>query len=326
MTHHPPPIGSRTAVALAAALLAGPSWALDFELDGGWKGNWTSSLSLGTAVRARHQDSRLYGQGNGALLGRTDGTGNNTIDEGNLNYNKGDAFTTQVKLISEVALQKGDMGLLVRGKAWYDQALNDRNVHLGNTGNGYNGYNFSTNTLGAERPLSDDGFERLSRFKGAYLLDAYVYNTFDVGGQPLQVRAGNQVINWGESLFIQGLNQVAPIDVPSFRKPGVQLKEVFLPVPLLFASQGLGKYGSLEGFYQFQWKPTPIEAGCGNYWSVAAASISAKTSNCNNAVSIAGSSPFGYNAGAYVRQVDGEEGKNSGQFGVAYRFTDLCTK
>ena len=265
MTYRTPFCSARTAIAVAAALLAGPSWALDFELSDGWKGSWTSSLSLGTAIRARNADSRLYGQANGALVGRTDGTGNNTIDEGNLNYNKGEAFTTQVKLISEVALQKGELGALIRGKAWYDHALNDQSVHLGSANNGYNGYDAATNTLGAERALSDQGFEPLSRFKGVYLLDAYVYNTFDVGGQALQLRAGNQVVNWGESLFIQGINQVAPIDVPSFRKPGVQLKEVFLPVPLVFASQGLGGYGSVEAFYQLQWKPTPIEAGCGNY-------------------------------------------------------------
>ena len=320
MTFRIPFPGVRTAIAVAAALLAGPSWALDFELADGWKGSWTSSLSLGTALRARNADSRLYGQANGALLGRTDGTGNNTIDEGNLNYNKGDTFTTQLKLISEVAVQKGELGGLVRAKAWYDYALNDRRVHLGSANNGYNGYDPASNTLGAERPLSDRGYEPLSRFKGLYLLDAYVYDTFDVGGQALQLRAGNQVVNWGESLFIQGINQVAPIDVPSFRKPGVQLKEVFLPVPLVFASQGLGGYGSVEAFYQLQWKPTPIEAGCGNYWAVAGASISARPGGCNNAVSLAGSSPAGYMSGAYVAQIDGEKGKNSGQYGLAYRF------
>lgn len=327
MNPHSRPFMRHTPLAVVlAAAWASPSWAGSFDLGDGWGGSWSSSVSLGTAIRAKQQDNRLYGQGNGGLLGRTDGTGNNTIDEGNLNYNRGDPFTTQLKLISEVAVQKGEMGLLVRGKAWYDYTLNDQSVHLGNTGNGYNGYTFAPTggTLGAERPLSDDGFEPLSKFKGIYLLDAYVYNTFDVGGQALQIRAGNQVVNWGESLFIQGLNQVAPIDVPSFRKPGVQLKEVFLPVPLLFASQGLGQYGSVEAFYQLQWKATPIEAGCGNYWEVAGASISAKTSSCNNAVSVAGSSAFGYNAGAYVRQIDGEKGKNSGQYGVAYRFNSAA--
>ena len=63
--------GARTAIAIAAALLASPSWALDFEFADGWKGSWTSSLSLGTALRARNADSRLYGQGKWSLFGLT---------------------------------------------------------------------------------------------------------------------------------------------------------------------------------------------------------------------------------------------------------------
>jgi hypothetical protein len=312
--------GPRHAIAISVALYALPSWATEFELGDGWKGSWTSSLSLGTAVRARSQDTRLYGQANGALVGRTDGTGNNTVDEGNLNYNKGDPFTTQVKLISEVSLQKGDMGLLVRGKAWYDYTLSHSAVEYGNQANGYNGYSIASDSLGAKQPLSDKGFDKLNRFKGLYLLDAYLYNTFDVGGHTLQLRAGNQVVNWGESLFIQGLNQVAPIDVPSFRKPGVQLKEVFLPVPLLYGNLSLGNYGSIEAFYQLQWKPTPIEAGCGNYWAVSNGSISSNPGVCNNGVTLAKSNPYGAAAGAYYPYINGDDGKNSGQYGVAYRF------
>lgn len=306
-------------IAMTAAF-AGKAAAMEFEVGEGWQGNWTSTVSLGTSWRANDQDSRLYGQANGALVGKTNGTGANTIDEGNLNYNKGDRFTTLAKVLTEVELKKGNMGALVRAKAWYDYTLNRENVHFGNQPNGYNGYNFATNSLGAPRPLSDEGFDKLNQFQGVYLLDAYVYDTYDVAGKPLQVRLGNQVVNWGEGLFIQGVNQISPIDVPSFRKPGAQLKEVFLPVPMLFGSQSLGEAGSLEAFYQFRWKATPIEAGCGNYWAVAGGSISANPGACGNAVTLAGNSPFGLNAGAYVPTLQGREPKNSGEFGAAWRF------
>jgi hypothetical protein len=299
---------------------SGQATAIEFEAGDGWQGNWNSSFSLGTSWRAGNADSRLYGQANGALVGKTDGTGNNTIDEGNLNYNKGDRFTTLAKLLTEVELKKGDMGGLVRAKAWYDYTLNRESVHFGNQPNGYNGYDFASNSLGAPRPLSDQGFDKLNKYQGVYLLDAYVYDTFDVDGKPLQLRLGNQVVNWGEGLFIQGVNQISPIDVPSFRKPGAQLKEVFLPVPMLFGNQSLGGAGSLEAFYQFQWKATPIEAGCGNYWGVANGSISANPGGCNNAVTLAGSNPFGFNAGAYVPTLQGKEAKDSGEFGAAWRF------
>lgn len=306
------------ATAIAMAFTSG-AHALDFEFADGWKGNWSSSLSLGSSWRSRNQDPALYGQANGALVGRTDGTGNNTIDEGNLNYNRGDAFTTQLKLLTEVELKKGTMGAFIRGKAWYDYALKDQDVELGNQPNGYNHYDFATNSLGKKRPLSDDGFERLNKFSGAYLLDAYVYDSFKIADNPLQVRVGNQVVNWGESLFIQGVNQINPIDVPSFRKPGAQVKEVFLPVPMVQANQTLGGLGSIEAFYQWKWRNTPIEAGCGNYWGVAGGSIGVDPGKCFNAVSIAGSSPFGLNAGAFVNTIDGKEPRDSGEFGLAFR-------
>jgi hypothetical protein len=301
----------RTACASAVAtLLAAPAWATDFEIGNDWTGSWNSSLSLGSSWRAHDRDPRLYGKANGSVIGLTNGTGANTIDEGNLNYEKGDRFTTLFKLFSEVEVKKGDMGALIRAKAWYDQALNDKAVRFGSQNNGY-----------TRTPLSDAGFEKLNRFKGVYLLDAYVYNTFEVAGQPLQVRAGNLVVNWGESLFIQGINQINPIDVPSFRKPGAQLKEVFLPVPILHASQSLGAWGGVEVFWQAKWKNTPIEAGCGNYWGVVNANISTDTGPCNNEVTLTGGSATGVAANAYVPQVQGREAKDSGQFGIAYRFT-----
>jgi len=305
-------------VAIAAAF-SGQAFGTDFEVGDGWQGNVLSTFSIGSSWRASNADSQLYGQANGALLGRTNGTGANTIDEGNLNYNKGDQFTTLAKLFTEVELKKGDMGALVRAKAWYDYSLNKQDVNFGNQANGYNGYNLATNSLGPRRPLSDKGYDPLLKFDGVYLLDAYVYNTFDIAGKPLQVRLGNQVVNWGEALFVQGVNQINPIDVPSFRKPGAQLKEVFVPVPIAFASQSFGEAGAVEVFYQAKFKPTPIEAGCGNYWAVAAGNISANPGACNNAVALAGSNPFGLNAGAYVPTVEGKEARNSGQFGAAYR-------
>ena len=83
---------------------------------------------------------------------------------------------------------------------------------------------------------------------------------------PLQVRVGNQVINWGESLFVQGINQINPIDLTSLRRPGTEIRDAFLPVRALSANLGLGGGSSLEAFYQFQWSPANLDS-CGTYWS-----------------------------------------------------------
>ncbi len=305
--------------AAVAALLSAPVAAVDFEVGDGWRGTWDNSVSVGTAWRARDADRKLYSAADGQLVGKSGGQAPNTTDEGNLNYKKGDQFTTLFKWITELQLQKGEMGALVRAKAWYDYTLNHQNVRYGNQNNGYNGFN-GTN-LTDRKPLSDDGFATLNRFDGVYLLDAYVYDTYDVAGKPLQLRVGNQVVNWGESLFIQGINQINPIDVPSFHKPGAQLKEVLLPVPVVYANQALGELGSLELFYQAQWKPTPIDMGCGNYWSVVGSNIGHSVGPCDNITSpFGGSQPLGTMNKQYIATVDSQKPSNYGQFGAAYRF------
>ena len=299
---------------LMAAAWAAPSWAGEFEFGDGWQGNVSSSVSAGSMWRIADRDSALYSPANGAKIGLNNGTGGQPIDEGNLNYAKGDRISTPIKLFTEFEGKKGTQGFLIRGKAWYDEALMNNTTKLGNQGNGYL----------PNKPMSDSGFEKLNQYSGVYLLDAYVYDTFaGLDKQPLQVRVGNQVVNWGESLFIQGVNTINPIDVPSFRKPGAQLKEVFLPVPIVHASQSLGDKGTVEAFVQTNWKNTPIEASCGNYWGVAGANISPGSPGaCNNAVSFPGfSSSGGYAATAYVPQSDGKKAKNSGEFGLAHRFT-----
>lgn len=287
------------------------AFANDFEFGDGWRGSWSGTLSYSAAWRAKSADSALYGVVDGAATGLSAGTGNNNVDEGNVNYKKGDQFTGLYKLIVEVGAQKEDLGFLIRGKAWYDDVLNNNSVHLGSQNNGYN----------SSAPLSDRGFDNLSKFNGTQLLDAYVYDTFDVAGKPLQVRLGNQVVNWGESLFIQGVNQISPLDVPSFHKPGAQLKEVFIPVPILFASQSLGDVGSLEAFYQFKWRPTPLDIGCGNYWSLALGNIARNPGTCNNGIGLVpgASSAVSIAANAYIPTINSKK-PNGENFGLAYRF------
>ncbi len=322
----------KTGIACAmGAALAAPAQAYDFEFGDGWEASWTSSISVGTSWRTADRDKRLYSAATGNTAFLPGGTGKSTIDEGNVNYGRGDRFTTLVKAFTEIEFKKGTMGGLVRAKAWYDYTLNEENVRYGNEANGYNGYNPATGRVTSRKPLSDKGFSPLLKFDGIYLLDAYVYDTFNVGGNDLQVRFGNQVLNWGESVFIQGVNQINPIDVPSFRKPGAELKEVFLPVPILSATLSMGEAGSLEAFWQIKYQETPIEAGCGNYWSVAEGNITSGGAGvCGNATPIAppgaGSAPDGKATGWFVPTLQGKKASDSGQFGAAYRFQALDTE
>ena len=134
--------------------------------------------------------------------------------------------------------------------------------------------------------LSDRGFEAEQQFENVLLLDAYVYGSFAVGDSDLQLRLGNQVINWGESIFIQGVNQINPIDVPAARRAGAELKEILLPVWAVYANWGFD-FGSLEAFYQLKWNNTSVDA-CGTYFTATSTLIGADPGSCNSITVVGG--------------------------------------
>ena len=74
------------------------------------------------------------------------------------------------------------------------------------------------------------------------------------------MRLGNQVLSWGESVFIQnGVNIVNPVDVTKLRSPGAELRDALIPVPMISASFGILENMSIEGFYQIAWENTEID-------------------------------------------------------------------
>ena len=322
---------SGLSLGIAAALmsLAGASQAAELKLENGWSGSLNTTVSVGTSIRAQEPDSKLYRYKNNSTTvpgTPADGTGGSNTDSGNANFGKGDAFSTLFKVSSDLSLSKGEAGLFVRVKAWYDQALKNSKANIGNHSNGWV----------PNSKLSDSGFEPLQKFSGVALLDAYAYNTYEVDGKPLQVRLGNQVINWGESLFIQGLNQVNPIDLSALRKPGAEVKDAFLPITSLSANLGLGEGRSLEAFYQFVWQPSNIDS-CGTYFGVVETQLSTSSGEaCSQVLTNLTNVPAGltgfplpagtslsnrtaFSTGLYIPMANGRDGDDSGQFGVALR-------
>ncbi len=80
-------------------------------------------------------------------------------------------------------------------------------------------------------------------------LDGFVSAAFEPFGHNLHVRAGRQVISWGESTFIPGgINVINPVDLSKLRSPGAELKEAFVPTAGIWASQEITKSFSVEGF------------------------------------------------------------------------------
>ncbi|WP_245573958.1 DUF1302 domain-containing protein [Neptunomonas japonica] len=295
--------------ALLAATLAGQAYGVEFQL-GEVEGRFDSQLSVGASWRVNDPDTDLISEPNG---GR--GLGSGSFDDGNQNFKQGETFSKTLKGSHELSLSYKNVGAFVRGKYWSDFELEDGRRGHGHTENGY----------AANEQLDDNGFNDFAKFSGAEILDAYVYGYFDIGNMPLDVRLGRQVVNWGESTFIQGgINVINPFDVSAFRRPGSEIKEGLLPVNMAFASLGVTDNLSLEAFYQISWEPT-VEDGCGTYFS--ANDFAAE--GCNGirvdqgALNGIADSTY-YNAlttRVVNRNADGKrDAKDSGQFGFALRY------
>jgi hypothetical protein len=225
--------------ALAAAVVApGAAGAIDFTA-GGWNGSLNTTVTYGEMWRGEARDPRLIGTANGGS-GRSP-----NIDDGDLNYRQG-RVSSAFKLVSEFALDRDSYGLFVRGSALYDDLVEDADTE--------------------RTEISKSG----RNLAGAYvrLLDAFAYGRWDLGGHELEIRAGRQVVNWGESTFIQGgiNNAINHFDVSALRVPGSELREAYLPQEILKLSYAFSENLTGEVIGIFDWNRTQPEP-VGTYFS-----------------------------------------------------------
>ncbi|PQZ86902.1 MULTISPECIES: DUF1302 domain-containing protein [Pseudomonas] len=291
--------------ALAAAVALGccaQAQAVSFNI-GEIEGQFDSSLSVGASWGTRDADKKLVSTVNG-------GTGQaSTGDDGRLNFKKGETFSKIFKGLHDLELKYGDTGVFVRGKYWYDFELQDEDREF--------------------KPISNRNRKEGAKSSGAQILDAFVYHNYSLGDLPGTVRAGKQVVSWGESTFIgNSINSINPIDVSAFRRPGAEIKEGLIPVNMLFASQGLTNQLTVEGFYQLEWDQTVLD-NCGTFFG---GDVAADGCNNNYTVGdpaiaplqgIAASRGQGFTVlreGVVVQRAGDRDARDSGQFGAALRW------
>ena len=283
----------------AAMLLAvGTAHAVEFKF-GEANLQIDNLVSVGAGFRTSKQDCTLVSKPNGGCsAGNGAGMGIND-DDGNVNTDQWDPYTTSVKITTDFDLQWRNYGAFVRTKAFYDYWVNEE---LGTRNNRF-----------GSRPLVDAARGDQARDFGGRsfdILDAFVYGNFDVSGMPLNVRVGKQVVNWGESLFIQGgINSFLPIDVTAIRTPGSELKEALMPTPSVFASIGLPGSVTVEAFWQFGWQKTELDA-CGTFFSTSDAACEG-----GQYVMLNGEYP----GPVLIPRLASEEGDDTGTFGVAIK-------
>nr|WP_316638689.1 DUF1302 domain-containing protein [uncultured Roseateles sp.] len=248
---------TRLAALAACATVATGAQALTFDIEGG-SISLDSTVTVGTGLRLKAPACDLITQGatgSGAPAGCIAPTAA-LGDQGDLNYAKGDRFTTFLKGSHELVVKLPE-AITVLGRVNWLKDLSAAQT---------TGYTSATTPPTLSGGLADDARSDL-RFK-ARLLDLWLSKTFDVAGQQARVRVGNQVISWGESLFLPGgINSTNAMDVMRLSQPGTQLKEVFLPAPMASVASSLGHGLNAEAYVQARWNANYMPP-TGSYWSV----------------------------------------------------------
>jgi len=296
-------IPSPLAAAIAAISLCGtvPVHAFQFDLaDGEVTGSFDTTLSYGALWRVTGRDSANVALANGGSKSSAN------YDDGNLNYDRGDLVSSLFKMTNDLDLNYRNFGAFLRINSFYDHSIQNKD--------------FRTVPGLAPGVSYSRGNERVLRNRLGHdyeILDAYVRGRFNVVGRALDVRAGKQVVSWGESTFIpNGLNIINPVDVAKLRAPGAELKEAFLPVNMLWLSQEVTDNLTVEAFHQFQYRKTRLEPA-GSYFSTndfispGGERVIAGSGRINEGVAST--------VGAFIPRDPDNDPKNSGQFGLAAR-------
>ncbi|ASP38576.1 peptide ABC transporter substrate-binding protein [Bacterioplanes sanyensis] len=288
------------ALALMGAIQA---QALEFNF-GDVNAQWDNTVSYGIGWRVEDRDEYQIMPGNG-------GKGSSyNYDDGTLNYDKGDIYTHVLKWSSDLEISYENYGAFFRARAYYDAAIMDEDTDF--------------------KPLIDETKDAAG--KGAELQDAYVWADYYLGDAPVSLRAGRQVVSWGESTFIQGgINSINPVDASAFRKPGAEVKEGLLPVNMLYTSIGLTTNVSLEAFYQLEWEKTRSDP-CGTFFST----VDFVADGCGPVVlggdaderdmlehrqwEIDTNVPMTERVAPITERLSDNEAKDSGQYGMALRW------
>lgn len=276
---------------VGAALWAGPALAGTVDLGSGVSVDYLANLTYSAVMRADDPDDRLLTNVNG--------------DDGNRAFDKNALVNNRAAVLAETNVHYRNYGVFVRGSAFYDDVY----FHSSD--------NDSADTL--NRVDRADHFSDATRDRlgaRARLLDAYAYASFPIGSTALDVRAGNQVVSWGESLFFPNMSGAqAPADATKSNVPGTEVKDILLPVGQFYAQWGLTDRLSVMGYYQWQWKATELNPTDAFFSS---SDVVGPGAEFLLVPSLAPLAPFGISTHV-PRGPDAKPG-DSGQWGAAVRY------
>ena len=224
--------------------------ALSFDLPNpDYRLRWDNTVRYNLGMRTDSQDSRIMNTPN--------------FDESDGKFDKGDIVTNRLDVLSELDFSYlNEWGGRLSGAGWFDQAYNDHDVKSNVPGyaTSYHNNRYS------------DEVKRYMNGPSGEILDAFVWRNFNIGETPVNVKVGRHTNYWGESLLFGGhavsYSQAPSDGVKASTSPGIETKEVFLPVGQISAKAQVTDHLSVAGQYFYEWEPTRIPYG-GTYFGAA---------------------------------------------------------
>jgi hypothetical protein len=228
--------------AAVAALFATPAAAFELpQINPDLEMRWDNTFRYNIGGRAQSQDPAILRAPNN--------------DDGDRNFSNGSLVTNRLDILSEFDIVwKKSFGARVSAALWYDAAYSGG---LDNTSN------VTSNTLvnglpvaGALSPYT----KRYARGASGEWLDAFVFGNFEIGGIPINVKAGQHTVYWGDSLLLGGaIHGVSyaqnSLDIwKGLATPGAEAKELFRPKGGLTVQAQATKDLSIAGQWFYNWQ------------------------------------------------------------------------
>ena len=224
--------------------------AVPIELDNpDLKLRWDNTLRYTLGMRAEEQDRRIMNNPN--------------YDESDGKFDKGQIMTNRVDLLTEIDFSyRKEWGARLSAAGWYDQAYHNDSVKSFVPGfqTSYDNNHYSSQV------------KRYVEGPSGEILDAFVWKNLHLGETAVNVKIGRHTNYWGESLLFpaHGISySQAPLDgAKAVTSPGIETKEVFLPIGQISVKAQPTDNLTLAAQYFYEWDYTRIPYG-GTYFGAA---------------------------------------------------------
>ena len=228
-----------TILTVAILFFCDSAMALNWDFNNGMVLDLDVTTGYAAGIRTGNRDHELWAS-------------NVNADDGSYNFDQWDMINNRFSIIADLDFNYLDSyGVFVRPRAFYDFAYMSNNSNNHPTTNN----NFVAGVIDNNDEWPDE--VESAHGQNAEILDAFAYAGFDVGGgRYIDLRAGRQAIQWGESLFLQGgiASAMAYLDVTASNAPGTEVKEILLPSGSASVQMDLTQAISVGGFYQWEWE------------------------------------------------------------------------